>query len=987
MKPHRLRFAGIGAYPGLVEIDFDDLGELGLYLVVGPTGAGKTTIFDAITFALYGELAGARSKATLVSDHTHRQPPFVELDFSHRGAHYRLHRTPPVAGKSAKTNDVWIAEYADEHYGEPPASTVTGATNVTERVESIIGLDADQFMRVMLLPQNEFQQFLLANSTKKEELLRALFGTTLYERIAIELTESAKRLGIEARRAAEKIDEIRASIRGQVDTVINEGLGDTLPDPDADLPGLVVHLRELHAAAVVVASDASTRATAATSARATAVAEAARFDAALELAELEALDRAEAAQVAHAAQQLDADERARRVMQVVATRDIAHLTHEAAARRVAADRAELVAVLTAAPDDVPVLRELRRLAPDAAPAALAAEVATARANVDRAVTAFNAATQADRSAVGHEQAAVEAAGTADELRARITECGHTIESVSARLEAARVLAESLPELDRQVSALDDLLARADVSGATAALLDAQTGYDLAEAARRVLDDEVAAARRARTLHLAGELAAQLAPGAACPVCGSAEHPAPAPPAEGADTSEVDERRTAAMVAEAAAAATLEAAQARKELVDSLAAELPAPDDQQALRERHAAADAARATRAQLDTELTTAREALTTLTADLTAADAKAEQELGHAERLRRDAHEQRAAANEVIDQAVAEVVAQALVDADHFIAGLSTAVSEFEAASGARHAADQQLVTTLQTEQFADEATATAAVLDEPLRTSLDGLVQAAARRTTRIVHCRAVVGETPPPAERPDIEGLEAAERDALAASQRATSDVTTLGNAATSVEQSTQQLDTLAPDVERQRARAQRAEHLAKVMKNGSGDSLGIERWVQRTVFEEVCDVASVQLRTLSAGRYVLTLEASGSPTRKATAGLDLFVTDSHTGSTRAVGTLSGGEQFLTSLALALALAEVVQRRSGGIELATLFIDEGFGSLDGETLDTAVEVLRSLQDTGRTVGVISHVDAMQQELRIGIRVTPSPSGSRVAVHPDIT
>jgi exonuclease SbcC len=141
-----------------------------------------------------------------------------------------------------------------------------------------------------------------------------------------------------------------------------------------------------------------------------------------------------------------------------------------------------------------------------------------------------------------------------------------------------------------------------------------------------------------------------------------------------------------------------------------------------------------------------------------------------------------------------------------------------------------------------------------------------------------------------------------------------------------------------------------------------------------------VASERIKVLSSGRYQLTLQAEEGRERALAGGLDLYVTDSHTGRTRAVQTLSGGEQFLTSLALALALADVVQQMSGGMELSSLFIDEGFGSLDGETLDTAVEVLRTLQDSGRSVGVISHVEAMQHDLPVGIRVIPGPTGSRI-------
>lgn len=986
MKPHHLRFAGIGAYPGLVEIDFDDLGELGLYLVVGPTGSGKTTIFDAITFALYGKLAGQRSHTTLVSDHSHRVSPYVEIDFSHRGTHYRLHRVPPVNGKSAKTNDVWMAEYADERFAEPAVSRVTGATNVTDRVASIIGLDADQFMRVMLLPQNEFQQFLLATSTKKEELLRALFGTTLYERIAGELFESAKRLRADADRAATEIESIQASIRSQVDTVLGEGLGDSLPDPAVDLQGVIAELQALHAAATDAAAAATARHTAATAARATAVGEAKRFDAGRDLAELEALERAEAAAVGDATARLDADQRAQRVMPAVTARDAAHRAFHEATQRVADNRDELLAALAAVPTQVPVLDGLRAVAATGDVSTLAAELATARANLAQARDAYRAAALDTAAATASDAEAVTAEATVERSTRQISERTAAIATYTEQREAARALADSYPALDRDVAALDDLLRRADVTAATEALLTAQAALDAAQAAFASASDDLAAARRARTQQLAGELAQQLEAGDPCPVCGSTEHPAKAVPADGADVDALEDARDAAMAASTVAEAAYNAAHAHMLDVDALAATLPTPDQQRDLRERHAAAAAAGASCAQLDADIDTARTELTGLTAEHTAAEAAVRQHVADAARLRAAAATQLAAAAAVIDEAIVDLVATALGEAGHFIDGLGSAIGDLDAATGRRATTDQQLAEVLVAERFGDEAGAAAAALADDQRDALATLVRVAAERATRIIECRAVVGDMPLPHQRPDVDGLEAAERIAVEASAKATSDVTTLANAAASIEQSATTLHTLAPDVERQRVRAARAKHLADVLKYGGKDTLGIERWVQRTVFEEVCEVASVQLLTLSAGRYVLTLESSGSTSRKASAGLDLFVTDSHTGATRSVGTLSGGEQFLTSLALALALAEVVQRRSGGIELSTLFIDEGFGSLDGQTLDTAVEVLRSLQDTGRTVGVISHVDAMQQELRIGIRVTPGPTGSTVAVHPDI-
>jgi exonuclease SbcC len=209
-----------------------------------------------------------------------------------------------------------------------------------------------------------------------------------------------------------------------------------------------------------------------------------------------------------------------------------------------------------------------------------------------------------------------------------------------------------------------------------------------------------------------------------------------------------------------------------------------------------------------------------------------------------------------------------------------------------------------------------------------------------------------------------------------------MTTTENAITALTVEQGKIDKLGPKAQETAQRAESAQALFKVVANGAGSGenlqLGLEEWVQRTLFEEVCLVATTQLQKLSNNRYFLTLEPEGAKMRKRAGGLELYVLDSHNGKTRSVHTLSGGEQFLTSLALALALAEVVQRHAGGMQLSTLFIDEGFGSLDSETLEQATSVLTKLQDIGRTVGLITHVESMVERLPIGIRITKTNSGS---------
>ena len=179
------------------------------------------------------------------------------------------------------------------------------------------------------------------------------------------------------------------------------------------------------------------------------------------------------------------------------------------------------------------------------------------------------------------------------------------------------------------------------------------------------------------------------------------------------------------------------------------------------------------------------------------------------------------------------------------------------------------------------------------------------------------------------------------------------------------------------------AQKAKELAERFKkgrNGAGGILGLERWVQRRLFKEVCNVGNAHLQILSKGRYQLTLDPLKGRERAHAGGLDLYVIDSNNGKTRQVQNLSGGETFLVALALALSLAEVVQSLFGGIELSSLFIDEGFGTLDSDTLELSISLLETIRSDGRSIGIITHVDQMQKTLPIGMKIHKSPKGSSI-------
>jgi exonuclease SbcC len=323
-------------------------------------------------------------------------------------------------------------------------------------------------------------------------------------------------------------------------------------------------------------------------------------------------------------------------------------------------------------------------------------------------------------------------------------------------------------------------------------------------------------------------------------------------------------------------------------------------------------------------------------------------------------------------------------------ISDLLGELEEFVESASQAHGEHRQAVERarrlLKDSDFDSEKSVTQAILDGDEYEELEALVAEASRRARNIDLLTSAIGDDPVPAKRPDLatlsERLEVTERVATEQSREAT----TVGNAKKQMASAFGRITKIAAKMESQIEHVGKARSIATVFDKGSGGAsgqLGLEMWVQRTLFEEVCLVANIQLRKLSSNRYSLTLEQEeGGVAKRRGSGLDIYVLDTHTGLTRPVQTMSGGERFMASLALALALGEVVQRHAGGIELPCLFIDEGFGGLDGGALDLAIDLLSSLHAAGRTVGIITHVEAMQQQLPIGIQVTKSEQGSSLTV-----
>ncbi|ANQ83291.1 exonuclease SbcC [Azoarcus olearius] len=1021
MKPLKLSLQAFGPFAGREEIDFTLLPEGALFLISGPTGAGKTSILDGITYALYGDTSGGERSAREMRSH-HADAALlteVEFEFALGARRYRVRRVPEqerAAQRATKSGDglVKVLARAELHRLDDDGVTwlplAHKTTEVTSELTALLGCQAEQFRQVVLLPQGQFRKLLTASSGEREKILETLFGTAAYKRLQDALKQEAQAL----QKAADETRLRRDTLLQQAAAESVEGLRGQAEALDAELTRL--------AGEESAARSADTAAQAALQqGRALAAQFAEQHTAGAALAAVEA----RAGEIAALRQREAA---ARRALQVVpADEACAGAGRQLAlARQRAAEAGERVATAAAAmqqaragleadkaraPQRDTAQRELLQLE---ALAAQVEQLATAErelaARRSQAAAAEQALAQARHAAAEAEQGRAALVVRVDQLAPRAAE---------AEALALRVAQAEQREADAQrLAARRKALAEATAAEAQArqAMDAARAALDAARDAQQALDGlwrEAQAAILARHLH----------DGAPCPVCGSAVHPGPAThagelPSESALREAAARSREAEQGFEARRAAFDRAAQARTAVeaeVGALAGALRAAGDD------GVQADMLVETAADLRQRLAVARQA----GAELTAARDRL-QALEQAQRNALAAQEQAATAAqsaasalhgaERVVEARREAVPAALRPAGALAAALKTARSALdtllaasqqaqaahagaEAALAAAHA-QRDTLAQAETEQaaaleqaqvvfaralaaaaFDDEAGYRAARLAaadiDRLAASLRQHDEDAAAARERLARAdQAVAGRTPP-----QLAELETSAQAARAAIDAVLARSADLRGALEKTRYTLALLDELAArnaDIE---ARYRITGELAAIANGDNGRNLTFQRYVLAALLDDVLRAASLRLKAMSRGRYLLQRREEVADARRA-AGLDLEVLDDYTGRARPVATLSGGEGFMASLSLALGLSDVVQAYAGGVQLDTLFIDEGFGSLDPESLDMAMRTLIDLQRQGRMVGVISHVEEMKQQIDVAIEVVQGVRGSRVRV-----
>ena len=1033
---HRLTLRAIGPYAGEHGIDFAALGASGVFLLEGPTGSGKSTIIDALVFALYGGLAGSTSSTDRLRSH-HAAPtvePFVEVVFETAAGIHRVRRTPAYrrpktrgTGTTPQNQTVTLVLLTSPDAVEGTVIS-TSAQETGAEIGRILGLTRQQFVQTVVLPQGEFAAFLRSTGEKRKEVLQSLFGTEIYERTTAQLVDRrvAARASIAA--AEHEVELALGRLReatGADDEVFAEALaaegaggrggseGPSRPGGPTGLAGMA-GLAGLVSALADEADDLEGRRSAAVAARDTAWA---RLDE--QRRRLRALERRagllrreaavrEAETGVRASQALV--ERARRASSVsIALEGLRRADERLAATgeqvRAARGTDDLDPDLVESDD-----RESAAGRRDALTAELGSSTETARLE----------ATLAGRRA---------ALAEADEAVSAETERLARLESALAERPAARHDLEiALTTLTEAVVAVGpaeaDVLAAVDrgVRLDELARLDAEAEHATSEvhaAARAALDAAAVedALRRRKIAGMAGELAAGLVDGDPCPVCGAEHHPAPAvitadhPDDEAVDRAADERSRLETVLADAAArrsvaidrrderAAALEGvtrARVETELrdararVDAARRAIDARDAAALALEQHdTATEARRGELAQARVDAATGRERAEAdrrrLDDDSAAVErhlagrAASVAELVDALRRRHGAAVRLVDALDAHRPASAEVERRR-VDLDDSLAAAGFADVEAVAAAtlpgaevdrlAAVVAAHEREVAVVAAGLAEPEIVALGAASLDPVGATDGGGAVAEVDSDAEIDAARA--GETSATADLAASEATaaEVADRSARAR-ERATRSATAL-DALTRA--------SAVGDEAAERARAVvRMADLASASSavNVKGVTLGTYVLLRR--FDDVVAAANMRLSVMSSGRYQLeSSDEREATSRSRKTGLSLAIRDHATDTTRDPGSFSGGETFYASLSLALGLADVVQAEAGGLELGTLFVDEGFGSLDPTTLDAVMTELGRLSASGRVVGIVSHVDELKQRIADRIEVRRLPDGS---------
>ncbi|MGG5171620.1 AAA family ATPase [Pseudarthrobacter sp. J1738] len=1011
MRIHRLVINAFGPFAGEESVDFDALGEHGLFLLNGPTGSGKTSVLDAICYALYGSVPGVRQDGKrLRSDHAAPEAePSVLCEFTAQGRRFEVLRSPQWAKPSTRSSRGFVTqnatsrlrEFVDGRWEEKS----TRNDEVGAEISAVLGMDREQFTRVVMLPQGDFAAFLRSKEEDRRVLLQKLFGTGVFEAVEKQLSQMATE-------AKEQINALEHGLRNVLLGAENAAapLLEQLPSfPESEVPAIQAEdaLDVDKAASRLEWLLAQGGAVASEQAQATSVA-AETF-----VAHQNAVQEAVKTQERHLQ------------LELAQVRKMAHDAEEA----LYIEQAKSLRVHRAAQTVVPVL-DAHLAASQELSASLESETAAVEQLQELGLEQLGDVEQREVLTQTVDDLAVLRHGVTqekrvDSLEATIRSFESEAQQAVTRIEEQRqeaalgkntltTLNEEIAELERSQESLDAAAQAVEAAREFISLIgeysvavvereSAAQAHNVAKGNTQSLRSQWFSLREQRLQNAAAELAATLEAGHECPVCGSSDHPHPASPSEGSgNLGELEKEAFAGYEAATSAESQADAVLAERKIA---VAHLDGKGGSTELSVAQAQLAAAQERVARIKSaskKLSDAQENKTAVEAQLAAVDQKIEA----AEQQRIAAEQQLAVASAELNQLNAELqelragastlaeritvlerkrdVLQANADARARVVVATAALQESE--SKLQQALAKQHFESSEQVRVGLLSSADLTALEQSLRKyeteqaqleqlfSSDALIQAQTELAA---------------AEAPDSftsDTLRAEVTHLNEVLETSTEQLRSLQRQAdlshSAVEQITKAAKVFADQSAANGPVWERAAMLSSLAQTSAGNGensrrMSLNSYVLAARLERVAEEASTRLLTMSDGRYSLA-HTDARAVRNQKSGLGLEVVDLWTGQSRETSTLSGGESFMASLALALGLADVVQQESGGVEIDTLFVDEGFGSLDEQALEQVMDALESLREGGRMVGLVSHVAEMKMRIPAQLQLMKGRQGS---------
>lgn len=1018
MKPLRLRMEAFGPYAAPTTVDFTRMGG-GLFLITGNTGSGKTMIFDAMTYALYGETSGTRRKTdTLHSDLTSSKPR-VSLEFEHLGTVYEVVREPPYmrvgrSGEGKRTAPTAELSMNGETVARNPKE-------VTRRIVDILGMDAAQWGQIVMLAQGEFMKLLDTDSKKRTEILRNLFGTDahkdLQEMLARLSGEKEVSFGHLTRDAEERMSQFRTDLADDLSSMPREeqsriieltlegdrtrveGLNRRKEDADraymaaverkaeaagieakfTELEAVRRRMAELEAASEEMASKESTRDMISRSAP---------------VASAEAEMRSVGARLKSVEDELEAAE------QMVASSGKALEDLDSGADEIDGARStieELMFANSRLKDNLPRYARARELSDRMD--ALDREIGQAESSEQSYANDLGTLEKELTDVVSKLEASAGADGMLESESARL----ESLRSESMRLRSERDRGSMCLQQESSVKLLEN-------------------SFSMHDAQVRSLSAQLESAESLFLRSQAGILASGLSDGEPCPVCGSVHHPSPAAVPEGVpDQESINRLRKRKEKEELARSKAAEELAVRRTEYDTGLARLREASGSDG--DASACMDALDSRIADIGDELTVLGSRVETMRSLIDGLHSLRERReflehrrvsvrgsLEETTRRLSELRNGRAAAeaelstvSEGLEHPSEEAALGAVRDNEQRIGELRTMVTE---ADSRRAEAERDLAIGRERAARAekeisdliprmDEAAARLDSLLKGLGLDLDGFhrlsaidVEALNREIQGYVserdHCAlrsSELGMELDGRERPDMEAVQRAVDECVAARDSVNDELLAASDRLRSNSAIWESLRTGWDELDRRGREVDALKELAELANGRRAGTVKVqfEQFVQARYFERVLEAANMRLSDMSGGRFELCRRTDDTDLRSQTA-LDIDVLDNFTGKVRTVQSLSGGESFKAALSLALGLSDTVQMVAGGSRVDALFIDEGFGSLDSESLNQAMDVLDRLTDGNVMVGVISHVDLLKERIDRKITVTRRKEGSYV-------